>query len=102
MERKVEQFEKAILERGLTPIHLILKPREGVKWFACRDTREGAMYALVVYDSKGKALVLPDDQDRETDDDELQIEVVNGGVRINGVVPYRDYSLDLSFPGTEE
>lgn len=93
MQRTINSFERAIRKKGLTLILLIVKPRIGVKWFACKDTRPDAMYDLVVYDGKGKAMVLPDKTG--CTDDDLRIEVLTGGTRINGVVPYRDTSLDL-------
>ncbi|MBQ9356337.1 MAG: hypothetical protein IJT98_03500 [Prevotella sp.] len=91
----MKQFEAAIRAKGLTPVHLIVARGCKVKWFACKDTRPGAMYSLVVYDSQGKAMVLPDCQDQDGKNGELLIETPNGGVRINGQVPYRDTCLDI-------
>ena len=95
MKREVRLFENAIRTKGLTPVHLIVARGCKVKWFACKDTRPGAMYSLVVYDSQGKAMVLPDCQDQDGKDGDLLVESLNGGIRINGQVPYRDTSLNI-------
>mgnify|MGYP006873189743 CR=1 FL=1 len=102
MNKRVKQFEKAIIAKGLTPTHLIVSRSGRVKWFACKDTRPSVMYALVVYDSQGRALVLAENQEPDGKGGELLIETFDKGVRINGQVPYRDSSLDLFTEETEE
>jgi hypothetical protein len=52
---RVNEFEKAILAKGLTPKEVRLEWNH-VKWFLCGGNKD---YDIIVFDSKGKALVLP-------------------------------------------
>ena len=93
-ELEVQDFERQIRRKGLKPLQVIFERGSRVKWFVCDDTRAEREYDLIVYDSRGKALVLTD-YDKTTDI--VNIEAYNGGVTINGEVPMRDSSLDLEF-----
>lgn len=93
---RVNEFEKAILAKGLTPKEVRLDHNH-VKWFICGGNSD---YDIIVFDSKGKALVLPSFFWPEEVND-VHIEVYrdkNGlilGVTINGVPAQRDSFLDL-------
>ena len=95
---KVSEFENAICKIGLEPKEVRLE-KNHVKWFVCGGNSD---YDIIVFDSKGKALVLPTFFWPEEVND-IQIDVysdVNGkvlGVTINGVPVQRDSSLDLEF-----
>ena len=100
---KTEQFEKAILKMGLEPKEVRLE-KNHVKWFLCGGNSD---YDIIVYDSKGKALVLSSFEWPEEVND-IKIEVYrdkNGqvfGVTIDGVPVMRDDSLDLNFEEEDE
>ena len=97
-ELRVQDFERQIRKKGLKPLQVIFERGSSVKWFICEDTRPEREYDLIVYDSRGKALVLTD-YDKTTDI--VNIKSYSGGVTINGEVPMRDSSLDLEFQKTE-
>ena len=110
-ELEVQDFERQIRRKGLKPLQVIFERGSRVKWFVCDDTRAEREYDLIVYDSRGKALVLTD-YDKTTDivnilehyikgPDIMNIKSYSGGVTINGEVPMRDSSLDLEFQKTE-
>lgn len=92
---KIDVFEREILKKQLKPIHLIMGRGSKVKWFACLDARPQREYDLIVYDSEGKALVLPT---YEQELENLNVMPYPGGVTVNGIVPQRDMSLDLFVP----
>lgn len=95
---RVNEFEKAIGKMGLEPKEVRLE-KNHVKWFLCGGNSD---YNIIVYDSKGKALVLSSFEWPEEVND-IKIEVYrdkNGqvlGVCIDGVPVMRDDSLDLDF-----
>lgn len=91
----IDQLETAILAERLTPIHLYMGKGRHVKWFVCLDTRPKKEYALIVYDSKGKALVLPDYHEPIDVETSFVIQEYDGGIKINGYFPQRDHRLDL-------
>jgi len=95
VKMNVEQFEKQILAKQLSPIHLFCGKGGRVKWFVCLDTRPSKEYALIVYDCKGKALVLTDYHEEITPETSFTIQAYPGGVKINSIVPQRDSRLDL-------
>ena len=96
----IEKLEQAILSRNLTPIHLIMQRGSRVLWFVCLDTRPEKEYALIVYDSNGKALVLPSYPEAITPKTNFRIDTYTGRVRINSVIAQRDSRLDINL--TEE
>ena len=93
---KTSDFENAISKIGLEMKEVRLEKNQ-VKWFICGGNSE---YDIIVYDAKGKALVLRSFAWPEEVHD-VHIEVYrdkNGqalGVTINGVPVMRDDSLDL-------
>lgn len=95
---RVNEFEKAIGKMGLEPKEVRLE-KNHVKWFLCGGNSD---YDIIVYDSKGKALVLSSFEWPEEVND-IKIEVYrdkNGqvlGVTVNGVPVMRDSRLDLNF-----
>lgn len=95
---KVNEFENAILKMGLEPEEVRLEKNQ-VKWFICSGNDE---YDIIVFDAKGKALVLSSYQ-WPTDVNDIHIEVYrdkNGqvlGVTIDGKPVMRDDRLDLKF-----
>lgn len=91
---KVDEFEKAIIAKGLEPFHVFMVKGGQVKWFACKDTRPNSEYNLIVYDSEGRALVLPIFPD---DLENIKIKEYPGGVSVNKYIAQRAQSLDLNF-----
>lgn len=97
---RVHEFETAILAMGINPKEAKLENGH-VKWFIC-EGKEMLGANIIVYDSKGKALVLPDFEWPE-DDGAIYVEHYRDiygkilGVTINGRPVYRDDRLDLKF-----
>lgn len=91
-------FEKQILNKNLRPFEVICGKGGRVKWFLCLDNRPNREYALIVYDEKGKALVLTEYHEEITLDTIFNILPYPGGVKINGYIPMRDSRLDLVLP----
>ncbi len=94
---RVNEFEKAILKRGLEPKEVRLEKNQ-VKWFICGGNCD---YDIIVFDKDGKALVLSTFKLEE----DMPIFVENYrdvkgkvlGVTINGKPAQRDSRLNLDF-----
>ena len=93
---RVNEFETAILDMGLTPRDVRLE-KNHVKWFVCEGNED---YGIIVYDSHGKALVLVDFEWPE-EESSIHVEHYHDkqgmilGVTINGRPAQRDSRLDL-------
>ena len=95
---KVSEFENAIIKMGLEPKDVRLE-KNHVKWFICGGNKD---YDIIVYDSKGKALVLPRFKWPE-ETFAIRVEYYFDGqgnvigVTINDDPVMRDSRLDLDF-----
>ncbi len=96
---KVEQFEKAILAKGLKPLQVFFRKGSEVIWFVCveGDSYEVKPFALIVYDKQGQAWVLPTYHKPITEESNFNIQQFecDGSIRVNGNILLREPNYDL-------
>lgn len=92
---KVAEFEEHAKTLSLEPIEVVYGKGSDVVWFICLDRREKKEYGLIVFDSRGKALVVTDFDEEEANENHIHILRYEGGVTVNGQQVYRDDSLDI-------
>ena len=92
---KVAEFEKHAQAIGLKPIEVLFGRGSEVQWFVCLDRRENKEYGLIIFDSQGKALIVPQFDEEEAMNNHIHIARYDGGVTVNGTPVQRDSKLDL-------
>lgn len=86
----VEQFEKAVLANGMTPIHMFMRRGRHVIWCVCLQERTDLLDHLVVYDHRGYAWLTSTYKEEE-----LYIVSDREGVWVNGRKAQRSPMFDL-------
>ena len=96
---KVDQFEKAILAKGLKPLQVFFRKGCEVRWFVCeeRDDCEVKPFALIVFDKQGQGWVLPTYHKPITEESVFNIQYFDfdGSIRVNGNILEREPNYDL-------
>lgn len=92
---RVGIFEEHAVAIGMEPIEVVYGRGNDVVWFVCLDCRENREYGLVVFDSRGRALVMPNFDEEEAREKPIHIMRYEGGVMVNGHPAQRDSRLDM-------
>ena len=96
---EVATFEKMILEKGETPIHLIMARGRQVKWFVCKYKRSESEFSLLVYDMKGRCYITPKTYTEIDNDTIYNIYYFDEErILVNGVFFYIEPLCNLNFP----
>ena len=97
----VAKFEQMLLDKGVSPIHLIMGKGRQVKWFVCMqelDGKHGEEYTLQVYDENGRCFINPKRYEEIDFDTHYNICVRDEGrLLVNGMFFYAHPSSDLNF-----